>query len=123
MRSDEASPLTASERLLLDTLLAHSLPGVDPLPVQDHAVDAKSGCTCGCGTIELLPRGDNLPRSDAANPVPVEAQGLNAEGNEIGGLLLFHKDGLIDSLEVYSSIGPPLPLPTLDEVRWTYVDR
>jgi len=83
----------------------------------------EEGCICGCGTIELLPRGDNLPRSDAANPVPVEAQVLNAEGNEIGGLLLFHKDGLIDSLEVYSYIGPPLPLPTLDEVRWTYVDR
>ncbi len=66
---------------------------------------------CGSGTIELIPRGDDLPRSDAGSPVPVEAQVLDAQGNEVGGLLLFVRDALLDSLEVYSH-DEPLPLPT-----------
>jgi hypothetical protein len=39
-----------------------------------------------------------------------------------GGLLLFLRNGLMQSLEVYSS-GDPLPMPAPDQVRWEIVER
>lgn len=122
MRSTEPSPLTADEQALLDALLAHSFDGVDALRLQARRVQARQGCQCGCGTIDLVVTDDRVPRSVAANPVPAEAQVLGVEGTEIGGLLLFLNEGLLSSLEVYS-YDQPLPLPTVDTVRWSIIDR
>ena len=57
----------------------------------------------------------DLPRSDAGSPVPAEGTVLDADGAAVGGLLLFVTDGLLASLEDYDQ---PLPLPTIDRVRW-----
>jgi hypothetical protein len=81
------------------------------------AVDARKGCECGCGTIDLIPMGTDLPRSDAGSPVPAEGTVLDADGAAVGGLLLFVTDGLLASLEAYA-YDQPLPLPTIDRVRW-----
>ena len=64
--------------------------------------------------------GTDLPRSDAESPVPVAGDVLDAEGEPVGGLLLFVGDGLLSSLEVYSEADvDPLPLPRADRVRWS----
>ena len=42
---------------------------------------------------------------------------LDADGAAVGGLLLFVTDGLLASLEAYA-YDQPLPLPTIDRVRW-----
>ncbi len=39
----------------------------------------------------------------------------NAAGDEVGGLLLFIRHGLLESLEVYS-YDEPLPLPLIGDV-------
>jgi hypothetical protein len=117
VRSKDPSPLTVDERQLLEGFLAHEFPGVEALRAQAAEVHARKGCDCGCGTIDVIPIGAELPRSDATSPVRVEGIVLDADGAEVGGLLLFVTDGLLASLEVYA-YDQPLPLPTIDRVRW-----
>ena len=83
-------------------LLAHEFRGVAPLRVQARTVLAAKGCECGCGTLDLVPQGTDLPRSDADSPVPVEGSVFNLDGEEIGGLLLFIRDGLLATFEIFS---------------------
>lgn len=118
MRSEDPSPLTVDERQLLEGLLAHDFPGVHELRAQSRELLARKGCTCGCGTVNLTPIGDDLPRSTATSPVPFEGTVLDSSGAAVGGLLLFLADGLLASLEVYA-YDKPLPLPTIDAVRWS----
>jgi hypothetical protein len=119
VRSQQPGPLTTDERRVLDELLAHDFPGVNALRVQAAAVYARKGCDCGCGTIDLIPMGTDLPRSDARSPVPAEGTVLDADGAAVGGLLLFVTDGLLASLEVYA-YDKPLPFPTIDRVLWDH---
>ncbi len=87
------------------------------LRVQARQVSASPGCTCGCGTLDLhVP--DTVPRSAASGPVPVEGTVVGADGEPIGGLLLFVEDGRLSSLEVYSLVDYPLPMPLPERVRW-----
>ena len=113
MAVDESRALTTGERRLLDGLLAHDFPGVTELRVQALGVRARKGCQCGCGTIDLIVPEPRPPRSEAANPVPVEG----VLRDDAGGVLLFVSDGMLASLEV-CSFGDPLPLPRLEQVTW-----
>ena len=106
-------PLADDEQALVQLLLAQAFPGVEALRRQAMNLLARPGCVCGCGTIDLLPQGD-VPLSDASNPLP-SARVLDAAGEDIGGLILFLRHGLLSSLEVYS-FDQPLPLPTPDRV-------
>lgn len=117
--SAKGRPLTPVERTLLDAFLAHDFEGVEALRVQAQGVLATKGCSCGCGTIGLVPVGDRLPRSEAESPVPTEGDVLDADGRSVGGLLLFVDDGLLSALEIYSYDHPPLPLPPVNRVAWT----
>ncbi len=110
-------PLTDSERALLDAFLSHDFRGVEELRTQVGRLRGSSGCTCGCGTLDLhVP--DTLPRSSADGPVPVEGTVVSADGQPTGGLLLFVEDGRLSGLEVYSLTDDPLPMPDLVHVRW-----
>ena len=117
MRLDQPSPLSNDERALLDGFLSHDFMGVLELREQAKHVTAKRGCQCGCGTIEFVPDGTNVPLSEAANPVPVDATVRDTNGDEVGGMILFVRDGMLQSLEIYSH-RDPLPLPRLEEVTW-----
>ena len=117
MSIDEFRPLTAVERRLLDGFLAHDFPGVRELRAQARGLQAKRGCTCGCGTIELMVQDPRLPVTDADNPIPVEGNVRSADGADAGGLLLFASGGRLASLEVYS-YGDPLGLPDVKHVTW-----
>ncbi|MGW5365472.1 hypothetical protein [Actinopolymorpha pittospori] len=122
MGSRDLRPLWRVERELLDALLTHDFPGVEPLREQAPSVLATRGCECGCGTVDLAPQDADLPTSASDSPVVVEGRVLDADGNDIGGLLLFLKDGRLSSLEVYS-YDEPLPLPDLGRVLWQSVPR
>ena len=112
-----ARGLTAVERTLLDAFLAHDFPGVEELRAQARQATASQGCACGCGTVDLQVS-DDLPRSVAESPVPVEGTVVGAGGEPTGGLLLFVEEGRLAGLEVYSFDGP-LPLPRVEQVRWS----
>jgi hypothetical protein len=117
VRTAEPSPLTDEERALLDAFLSHDFPGVMELREQALHVSARRGCDCGCGTIEFVADGSPVPLSAALNPVPVDGLVTSAAGDEIGGLILFLRDGALQSLEIYSHTDP-LPLPRLEQVNW-----
>jgi hypothetical protein len=122
MGSTEHRRLSQVERALLDDLLAHDFAGVEPLREQARNVLASRGCECGCGTINLMPQDQDAPRSTSSSPTEVEGRVLGADGADTGGLLLFLKDGLLSSLEVYS-YDEPLPLPEPRQLIWEKVPR
>ncbi len=110
-------PLTDRERALVIAFLSQEFRGVDELRTQVAQVSASFGCTCGCGTLDLhVP--DTLPRSSVNSPVPVEGTVVSADGEPIGGLLLFVEEGRLSGLEVYSLDDDPLPMPSLERVPW-----
>jgi len=117
--------LTNSERELLDGLLAHDFSGADDLRQQVAIARVRSGCHCGCGTLEFEKDLEGEPPDPAAVERPVDLEGvvLNAQGSPVGGLLLFVRQGHLSSLEVYSTAGEPLPLPSPDRVDWVAVPR
>lgn len=122
MSSTGQRPLSRVERELLDALLAHDFPGVEPLREQARNVLASKGCECGCGTINLLPQDQEASRSTSSSPAEVEGRVLDEQGQDIGGLLLFLRNGRLSSLEVYSH-DEPLPMPELCRVIWQNVPR
>ncbi len=109
-------PLTGHERRLLDAFLAREFRGAASLRIQAGDVLARRGCTCGCGTIELLPQDPEATRATAVNPVE-GGRVVDGSGDDIGGLLLFLLEGRLASLEIYSHFDP-LPLPEPDQVIW-----
>jgi hypothetical protein len=117
VRSEQPSPLTDEERALIDGFLQHDFAGVPELREQASHMTARRGCECGCGTIELVPDGTSVPRSQAANPVPIDATVCDPNGAEVGGLILFVRDGMMQSLEIYSHTDP-LPFPDPQDVTW-----
>jgi hypothetical protein len=117
MSSDVPRPVTREESELLGAFLGHDFCGVEALRAQTPGLLAKRGCTCGCGTIDLIPQGERLPRSSARSPVEVAGHVLNPDGEPVGGVLLWVEDGLLSSIEVYW-YDSPIPLPAVRSVVW-----
>ena len=109
-------PLTATERALLDGLLAHEFPGASVLREQLRTVTSTPGCTCGCGTLDLHVPG-SAPTVAAGGPAPVEGSIRSADGRPVGGVLLFVEDGRLARLDI-TSHGDPLPVPDPAGVTW-----
>lgn len=88
-----------------------------PLREQLAVARVRSGCKCGCGSIDLLIPDEVTARSDQSGAgVLVEGDVLDEHGDAVGGLLLFVDDGRLHDLEVWS-VGDPLPLPPLERTR------
>jgi hypothetical protein len=117
--SGTSRDLTSNERELLDAMLSvDGLVGADMLRRQLTAASAEPSCTCGCGSIYLrVDRGASEGAEPFPEPVIVEGTVTREAGEPIGGLLLFHDDGWLHNLEVYSFTDEPLPLPTPSRTR------
>lgn len=109
-------PLEPNEQALLDGILRQDFEGVQALRRQAQGVRAAAGCTCGCGSLDLIVDDDVAP-STAVSPVPAEGVLRSADGQEYGGLLLFLDAGRLSYLEVYSYLDP-MPLPDAALVEW-----
>jgi hypothetical protein len=116
------TPVTPEQVDLLDAFLSHDFPGVEALRAQTPGLLAKRGCLCGCGTIDLIPQRDGLEPSDARSPVEVSGHVVDADGNPVGGVMLWLEDGFLTSLEVYS-YDEPLPLPAVSRLEWQLTPR
>jgi len=112
----EPRPLTGTERALLDALLAHDFTGAAVLRTQVDAATATTGCTCGCGTIDLYVAA-SAPNAGVAGPAPVEGTVRGPDGRPTGGVLLFVEDGRLGRLDI-TSHGDPLPVPDPARVTW-----
>jgi hypothetical protein len=106
-----------------DTLLAilnHAdFEGRDELISQVDAASVDGYCGCGCATVSLLVKPDAPRAPTAPNPVPNEAKVFDAEGVEVGGILIFVLDGYLSFLEIYDYFEDARgisPLPPLDRL-------
>ena len=97
-------------------MLAEDFPGVEALRVQRETVRVK-GVWRGRGGIVLLDVGNaDAPRAEVRHTVPVETRVRGADPPEE--LLLFVKDGLLDSIELVKGGGEePLSLPDVSAVE------
>lgn len=121
-----ARPLTASERNLLHLILSKEFDSVGDLRAQADRVLAYSSCLCGCGSIGFEHPNGFRPGPAGVTPktrVALDPIVSNQDGQEIGGLILFLRDGLLDDLEVYSYGSDPLPLPQVERVRFVEDDH
>ena len=112
--------LSAGERDALVTILSYAnFVGRAALLEQVDAVRIVGGCDCGCATVDLeIP---DAPPSDAiAYPIPSEATVFDPDGQAIGGILVFARDGRLAQLEVYSYGDEPIsPFPPIERLALT----
>lgn len=111
--------LSPTEHRLLTELLAHDVDGADLLRAQLADARVASNCDCGCGSIGFASAGEAVQPDEVRSTLfPVEADVLDDDGEVIGGLLLFVRDGRLFDLEVFSVGHHPLPMPDVSHVRW-----
>jgi hypothetical protein len=110
--------LKPEESAVIRVLLDHAdFDGRDELLEQVPAARVVGRCGCGCATVELAV--DKAPADDAVSyPIPNQATVLDEDGNLIGGVLLFVKDGRLAELVVYSFEDEPIRVfPGADRLR------
>ncbi|PYF99329.1 hypothetical protein SAMN05216184_10739 [Georgenia satyanarayanai] len=118
MENEPLGPLPDVARALLEALLAHDLPAAPALRAQAVSVRTRPGCTCGCGTLELVVTDDGAPLAPLHGTFPVEGEVHDDDGTPVAGLLLFVEEGRLSSLEIFSYGDDGLPLPAPDRVTW-----
>jgi hypothetical protein len=121
-RPDHPRPLLPIER---DTLLAilgyGDFEGRDELVAQVDSATVVGYCGCGCATVDLEVDPD-APRAHATENmtiIPNEATVLDADGEPIGGIIVFVDNGCLSRLEIYDWLDPTgiSPLPPVDRLQ------
>ena len=111
-------------------MLSHSFDGVEALRDQWAHASLEPSCECGCGSIGFVFDGDFLPApSSARNPLPVEADVIDADGEVVGGVIVLLREGVLDDIDVHSFGGTEIVIhamrmrrlyePLLREMRGT----
>ena len=110
--------LLPEERATLLALLSFAdFDGRDALLEQAKGVRAVGECPCGCATVGLVVDPGAPTAGQTYRPIPNEAEVLDAEGENIGGVIVFADDGYLSGLEIYSYFDPINPFPPLDRLR------
>lgn len=106
------------ERALLWAIVDQPFPESRALLAQVEVAEARKGCECGCGTIDLRVDQAATPMVELNGSLaPGEAEVLSETGTPQGGLILFVTDGYLSSLEIYSNSDEPIALPSVDRIR------
>ena len=90
--------------------------GRDALLAQVDSARVVGYCGCGCATV-LLAVESAAPASSSGSPIPNEATIIGADGDPLGGLLVFLEDGYLATLEVYSYDDPISPFPPMERLK------
>jgi hypothetical protein len=99
-------------------VLGHSFDGVEALRDQWAHALVEPSCECGCGSIGFVFADDFQPTpSSARNPLPVEAEIIDADGHVVGGVIVLVRNGLLDDVDVHAFGEMPLPFPSMTAVR------
>ena len=75
---------------------------------------------CGCATVSLVVNPDAPRAPTAPSPVPNFASVFDAEGENIGGILIFVLDGYLSFLEIYDYFQEShgiSPFPPIDQLK------
>lgn len=117
-RAELPRPLLPEERTTLLALLHYGdFKGRDALVEQADAARVDWYCGCGCATVNLTvdPAAPSARRT--YRPVPNEATVVDADGEIIGGVIVFADDGYLSNLEIYWYYEPISPFPPLDRLK------
>jgi hypothetical protein len=110
--------LLPEERTTLLALLEFAdFDGRAALLEQAKGVRAVGYCPCGCATVGLVVDPACPSAGKTYRPIPNEAGVLDADGENIGGVIVFADDGYLSGLEIFSYADPINPFPPLDELR------
>ena len=119
-RPELPRPLLPSERETLLAILGHAdFEGRDELVAQvdSTAVSAYWGCGCASVNFQVEP---GAPRAlSTPSPIPNEALILDADGESIGGIIVFLDDGYLSCIDVHDWLDDAhgiSPLPPLDRL-------
>jgi hypothetical protein len=108
--------LTFRERSVLEKLLAADFAGAEHLREQVDTTAVVGRCDCGCPTIDLRVAPSALPADVARSPVPSELRDTSVDPP--GDVILFVKDGHLQSLEYLSyTSDPPLDWPDVEALQ------
>jgi hypothetical protein len=123
-RADLPRQLLAAERdAVLALLEREDFPGRDDLVAQFRSARVVGYCGCGCATVHLAVDGDSPRAQQTRGPIPAEATVLDADGEPIGGVLVFLDEGRLSLLEIYSHDDPISPFPPREQLRPEIIDR
>jgi hypothetical protein len=117
-RAELPRPLLPEERTTLLALLHYAdFEGRDALVEQADSARADWYCGCGCATVTLTvdPAAPSAHRT--YRPIPNEATVVDADGEIIGGVVVFADDGYLSNLEIYWHEEPISPFPPLDRLQ------
>ncbi|MFF1481410.1 hypothetical protein ACFVYD_28315 [Streptomyces sp. NPDC058301] len=107
--STTGGALPAEAITLLETLLASDTPLHHALRAQIPHLRVTGHCSCSCATIVLgLDETLAAPAPVTDNPVVAEAEVLDSDGQEIGGVLVFAHGGYLSYLETYTWLDEPI---------------
>lgn len=123
-RPDLPRPLSPGERAVLLALLgAADFDGRDVLLEQVDSATVVGYCPCPCATValEVPPSARRAPRMPERT-IPNQAGVLNAEGQTIGGIIVFADEGYLSAIEIFDygfdyGDGPISPLPSVDRLE------
>jgi hypothetical protein len=113
-------PLLPIERDTLLAILGYAdFEGRDELLAQVDAAMVDGYVGCGCASVGLVVKPDAPRAPTAPNPVPNCADVFDAEGEFIGGILLFLLDGYLSFLEIHGYLEPHgiSPFPPIDQLE------
>ena len=107
--------LTPTERHLVDWMLKNGLPEARVfLPQLDFARVTSWHCPCGCACINFSIEGQAAPTGG----LRILSDFLWGSDDDLNGIFLFQKDGILSGIEVYGLSGDaPQTLPVPEELR------
>ncbi|MER7842473.1 hypothetical protein ABTZ03_00805 [Kitasatospora sp. NPDC096077] len=111
--------LPAEAVTLLEALLADDTPAFRALRAQIPHLRVTGGCGCPCASLDFrLDETAAVPAAPAAGCPAAEATVLDADGEPIGGVLVFVSEGQLSGLEVYTWADEPITrLPSPDRLQ------
>jgi hypothetical protein len=115
--AEKPRSLTPQEKAVLRALLKHAdFDGRGALLGQIDVAQVVGRCGCGCATVDLEV-GERPVDEAASRPLPNQANVIGADGEPIGGVMVFIANGRLSTLEVYSNTDEPInPLPSVSEL-------
>jgi hypothetical protein len=103
--SIEPRSLNADEERVLRLLLNAWDDGAE-FASQIPSLMVTGQCDCGCATVDFA-ADTNVPE-ERSRVLPVEADLTSADGEPVGGILLFERGGQLSALEAFSYLDHPI---------------
>jgi hypothetical protein len=117
-RPDLPRPLLPIERDVLLAILGYAdFVGRDQLMEQVESTTVIGYCPCPCATVALQVSPIAARSIGGGYPIRNEAEVLDANGESIGGIIVFTEDGYLSALEIFAWDQAISPLPPLDRLQ------